>query len=66
MTPIAQQALDNAWARAHELGLPSILGRCLKAGMPIGKAREVVEACDGKRQPHVFCSACINRWRAQE
>ena len=65
MSLLEEQAKDNAWARAHELGLPSILGRCIKAGMSWTEARAIVEECNGKREPHVFCTACISRWRAE-
>jgi len=66
MSLIEEQARDNAWARAHEVGLPSILGRCFKAGMSVTVARGIVEQCNGKRQPQLYCSKCIARWRAEQ
>ena len=66
MSPLEVQALENAWARAHEVGAPAVLGMCLKAKMPVAEARKVVEAAKDTRHPFSFANKCISRWRTSD
>lgn len=71
---LTRMALDQGWARAHELDYlngqkrtyAGVFGRLLKAGMTVDRARKTLELCNGKRQPHVFATACLRRWRAEQ
>lgn len=66
MSALIEQARENAYARANEVGIPGVLTRCLKAGMPLQAARGVVEHCKDMRNPWSRANACIATWRAEQ
>lgn len=65
MSALVEQQRQNAYARAHEVGIPGVLTNCLKAGMTLKEARAIVEEAKDKRNPWQFTNKCIAIWRAK-